>query len=217
MGLGRDTSPKTYLKLNTKEEKPVFKVYEKDANTGKYAHTQNEQTVSGYFKSIKFMDNEYEGTVSKRMALTISDNGMDYVIDSSLSQTCRSIINTLCSYAELGFVEIRLATRTYNSKIYPAVYLSVNGDDKPKWKLSIDEQKELTHVTEKRNGTKDYDFFDLNNKLMELAASLKPAEANELNSAASAMNKAGEELDSYMKAANTPAQITPEEEDDLPF
>ena len=93
MGLGRDNSPRTYLKLNTKD-KPVFKIYTKDEGTGKYVCTQEETYVSGYFKSISFQDNTYDGVTTKRMNLTISDQGVDYVIESSLSMTCRSIMNT---------------------------------------------------------------------------------------------------------------------------
>jgi len=218
MGLGRDNTPRTYLKLNTKD-KPVFKIYTKDASTGKYVCTQEETFVSGYFKSISFQDNTYDGVTTKRMNLTIADQGVDYVIESSLSMTCRSIMNTLCSVPELGMISISLATRTYEGKDYPAVYLDVNGDKKPRWALSMDEQKELIEVTKKKNGTIERDFFDLNNKLMEMCANLKPLSTNVLDGGVA------ESMDAQMGGTYTPETFVPpvvasqeeEEDDQLPF
>lgn len=215
MGLGKDTTPRTYLKLNTKQEKPVFKVYQRNAKSGKFEHTQDEIAVSGYFKSIKFVDNEYEGVTTKRMNLTLTDKGMDYVIDSSLSMTCRSIINTLCSYPEIGFVEVTLSSVESNGKRYPRVYLNVNGDTKPEWKLSIEEQRELTEVIEKKNGTKEYDFYDLNSKLIQLASVLKPLESNTLDGGSS-FEEAESSTSGFMEA-QAETQKLQEEDDDLPF
>ena len=217
MGLGRDNTPRTFLKLNTKD-KPVFKIFTKDAGTGKYTCTQEETFVSGYFKSISFLDNTYEGVTTKKMNLTITDQGIDYVIESSLSMTCRSIMNTLCSVPELGMISISLSTRSYEGKDYPAVYLNINGDKLPKWSLNMDEQKALIEVTKKKNGTIERDFFDLNVKLMEMCASLKPLSTNVLDGGIA------ESMDSQMEGTYTPepfvekkAVQVEEEEDDLPF
>lgn len=216
MGLGRDNSPKTYLKLNTKEEKPVFKVYEKNAETGKYQHTQSETFVSGYFKSIKFQINEFKGEQTEVFNLTITDNGMDYVIESSLSMVGRGILNTLSSYTELGLIKISLATRNKDGKSFPTAYLTINGDDRPKWKLSIEEQMNLTKVTKLRDRT-DYDRFELHEKLKELCSQLKPAEDNILNTVSPELKQAAEEADNFIKAATKQKEEVPYEDDDLPF
>jgi len=216
MGLGRDNSPKTYLKLNTKEEKPVFKVYEKSAETGKYQHTQSETFVSGYFKSINFQVNEYKGETTEVFNLTITDDGMDYVIESSLSMVGRGILNTLSSYTELGLIKISLATRSKDGKSYPTAYLTINGDDRPKWKLSVEEQMNLTKVTKLRDRT-DYDRFELHEKLKEMCSQLKPAEDNILNTVSPELKKAAEEADSFIKAATKQKEEVPYEDDDLPF
>lgn len=216
MGLGRDNSPKTYLKLNTKEEKPVFKVYEKSAETGKYQHTQSETFVSGYFKSINFQINEFKGETTEVFNLTITDNGMDYIIESSLSMVGRGILNTLCSYTELGLIKISLATRTKDRKSFPTAYLTINGDDRPKWKLSIEEQMELTKVTKLRDRT-DYDRFELHEKLKELCSHLKPAEDNILNTVSPGLKQAAEQADNFIKEATKKKEEVPYEDDDLPF
>tara|TARA_R100000995_G_scaffold18458_1_gene7539 strand:- start:3832 stop:4491 length:660 start_codon:yes stop_codon:yes gene_type:complete len=219
MGLGRDNSPKTYLKLNTKEEKPVFKVYEKSAETGKYQHTKNETFVSGYFKSINFQVNEYKGETTEVFNLTITDDGMDYVIESSLSMVGRGILNTLCSYTELGLIKISLATRSKDRKSFPTAYLTINGDDRPKWKLSVEEQMDLTKVTKLRDRT-DYDRFELHEKLKEMCSQLKPAEDNILNTVSPELKQAAEEVDSFLKSKPLQAkkeQPSYEEDDDLPF
>jgi hypothetical protein len=216
MGLGRDNSPKTYLKLNTKEEKPVFKVYEKSAETGKYQHTQSETFVSGYFKSINFQINEFKGETTEVFNLTITDDGMDYVIESSLSMVGRGILNTLSSYTELGLINISLATRSKDGKSYPTAYLTINGDDRPKWKLSVEEQMNLTKVTKLRDRT-DYDRFELHEKLKEMCSQLKPAEDNILNTVSPELKKAAEEADSFIKAATKQKEEVPYEDDDLPF
>tara|TARA_R100001463_G_scaffold28613_1_gene65547 strand:- start:7568 stop:8221 length:654 start_codon:yes stop_codon:yes gene_type:complete len=217
MGLGRDNSPKTYLKLNTKEEKPVFKVYEKNAETGKYQHTQSETFVSGYFKSINFQVNEYKGDKTEVFNLTITDDGMDYVIESSLSMVGRGILNTLSSYTELGLIKISLATRSKDGKSFPTAYLTINGDDRPKWKLSIEEQMNLTKVTKLRDRT-DYDRFELHEKLKELCSNLKPAEDNILNTVSPELKQAAEEADKFIKsAAETKKEEVSYDDDDLPF
>ncbi len=216
MGLGRDNSPKTYLKLNTKEEKPVFKVYEKSAETGKYQHTQSETFVSGYFKSINFQINEFKGETTEVFNLTITDDGMDYVIESSLSMVGRGILNTLSSYTELGLIKISLATRSKDGKSYPTAYLTINGDDRPKWKLSVEEQMNLTKVTKLRDRT-DYDRFELHEKLKEMCSQLKPAEDNILNTVSPELKQATEEADSFIKAATKQKEEVPYEDDDLPF
>jgi hypothetical protein len=216
MGLGRDNSPKTYLKLNTKEEKPVFKVYEKSAETGKYQHTQSETFVSGYFKSINFQINEFKGETTEVFNLTITDDGMDYVIESSLSMVGRGILNTLSSYTELGLIKISLATRSKDGKSYPTAYLTINGDDRPKWKLSVEEQMNLTKVTKLRDRT-DYDRFELHEKLKEMCSQLKPAEDNILNTVSPELKQAAEEADSFIKAATKQKEEVPYEDDDLPF
>ncbi len=219
MGLGRDNAPKTYLKLNTKEEKPVFKVYQKNAETGKYQHTQSETFVSGYFKSINFQVNEYKGDKTEVFNLTITDDGMDYVIESSLSMVGRGILNTLSSYPELGLIKISLATRSKDGKSFPTAYLTINGDDRPKWKLSIEEQMELTKVTKLRDRT-DYDRFELHEKLKEMCSQLKPAEDNILNTVSPELKQAAEEVDNFLKSKpleTKKEEPSYEEDDDLPF
>jgi len=217
MGLGRDNSPKTYLKLNTKEEKPVFKVYEKSAETGKYQHTQSETFVSGYFKSIKFQINEFKGEQTEVFNLTITDNGMDYIIESSLSMVGRGILNTLSSYTELGLINISLATRNKDGKSYPTAYLTINGDDRPKWKLSVEEQMNLTKVTKLRDRT-DYDRFELHEKLKEMCSQLKPAEDNILNTVSPELKQTATEVDAFLKLKREEKkEEVPYEDDDLPF
>ena len=220
MGLGRDNAPKTYLKLNTKEEKPVFKVYEKNAETGKYQHTQSETFVSGYFKSINFQIDEFKGETTEVFNLTLTDDGMDYVIKSSLSMVGRGILNTLCSYPELGLVKISLATRSKEGKSFPTAYLTINGDDRPKWKLSIEEQMELTKVTKLRDRT-DYDRYELHQKIKEMCSILKPAEDNILNTVSPELKKAGKQVGDYLKSQTLETKKEEpsyyEEDDDLPF
>ena len=79
-----------YLNLNTKNV-PVFIWKPKDGEM------QTFSKVEGDFVSCSFFDNEYEGEVTRKMDLILRDGDEDYYIQSSLSATCRSILNTLAS------------------------------------------------------------------------------------------------------------------------
>jgi hypothetical protein len=213
MGLGKNTNPRTFLKLKTpKEQKPIFSVIGKDEASGKWVEVKQETSVSGYFTSFKIVDNEYNGKVSKKVLITLTDQGHDYVVDGFLNNVSRGIINNLASVeGGLGFVELSLGL---NKSGYSTCYVTANDNNRLDWKLSWEEQKPLIEVIEKKDGSKERDYFDLDKKMIELAEGLKPLETNALDSQGTGYSAPTSELDTHMAAP----QITPEEEDDeLPF
>lgn len=150
-----------YLNLNTKNV-PVFIWKPKDAEM------QTFSKVEWDFVSCSFFDNEYEGEVTRKMELILRDGDEDYYIQSSLSSTARSILNTLAS-CENGVG--RVAISVYEKEWKKRAFVTVDGQ-KVWWKLSIDEQNALIKEVWVVKGKKVVDLSDLEAKLESLCVRL---------------------------------------------
>lgn len=150
-----------YLNLNTKNV-PVFIYKPKDWEM------QTFSKVEGDFVSCSFFDNEYEWEVTRKMELILRDGEEDYYIQSSLSSTCRSILNTLASCEDgVG----RVAISVYEKEWKKRAFVTVDGE-KIGWKLSIEEQNKLIKEVWVVKGKKVVDLSDLEAKLESMCTRL---------------------------------------------
>lgn len=150
-----------YLNLNTKNV-PVFIRKPKDGEM------QTFSKVEGDFVSCSFFDNEYEGEVTRKMDLILRDGDEDYYIQSSLSATCRSILNTLASCEDgVG----RVAISVYEKEGKKRAFVTVDGE-KVGRKLSIEEQNALIKEVWIVKGKKVVDLSDLEAKLEQMCIRL---------------------------------------------
>ena len=150
-----------YLNLNTKNV-PVFIWKPKDAEM------QTFSKVEWDFVSCSFSDNEYEGKVTRKMELILRDGDEDYYIQSSLSATCRSILNTLASCEDgVGRVSISVYEKEWKKRAFVTVDWEKVG-----WKLSIEEQNKLIKEVWVVQGKKVVDLTELEQTLEGLVTKL---------------------------------------------
>ena len=209
MAIGKNETPRTFVKLKTKGDKPSFDVMKKNGE-GKWEVAISETYIDGFFKSLRFIDHEYEGKKSKKIQLILHDQGMDYIIESFFSSVSRGILNTLAAAKEIGFLKLQLAVKDG----YPRCYVEVNGNNRPEWALEWADQKVLIEVIKKKDGSVEKDYFDLNKKLMEICEEVKPLESNMLDSISSPEE---EETPNIYKEPVVESSIEEEEDDGLPF
>jgi len=150
-----------YLNLNTKNV-PVFIRKPKDWEM------QTFSKVEWDFVSCSFYDNEYEGEVTRKVELILRDWDEDYYIQSSLSATCRSILNTLASCEDgVG----RVAISVYEKEGKKRAFVTVDWE-KVGRKLSIEEQNALIKEVWIVKGKKVVDLSDLEAKLEQMCVKL---------------------------------------------
>lgn len=150
-----------YLNLNTKNV-PVFMHKPKDWEI------QTFSKVDWDFVSCSFFDNEYEWEVTRKMELILRDWEENYYIQSSLSSTCRSILNTLASCEDGVW---RVSISVYEKEGKKRAFVTVDWE-KVWWKLSIEEQNALIKEVWVVKWKKVVDLSELESKLESLCVVL---------------------------------------------
>ena len=143
-----------YLKLNTKNV-PVFIWKPKDWEA------QTFSKVEWDFVSCSFFDNEYEWETTRMMQIILRDWDENYYIQSSLSQTARSILNTLASCKDWVW---RVSISVYEKEWKKRAFVLVDGERV--WrKYSIEEQNKLIKEIGTVKGKKVVDMSELETAL----------------------------------------------------
>lgn len=115
---------------------------------------------------------EYEGVERQTMKLLfIDDTGTYYQLDSSYTGLTRSLINTLLGYIdaqkEKGITkwEMNLELSLYINKAnYKQLWIKVNWE-RGNWRWDIEAQRAMIETITKKNGTKENDYFEYDEKL----------------------------------------------------
>lgn len=155
-----------YLQLNTKNV-PVFIWKPKDAEM------QTFSKVEWDFVSCTFFDNEFEWEVTRKMELILRDWEEDYYIQSSLSSTARSILNTLASCEDGVW---RVSISVYEKEWKKRAFVTIDWE-KVWWKLSIEEQNALIKEVGVVKGKKVVDLSELESKLEWFCTRLHPKQS----------------------------------------
>ena len=131
-----------------------------------------ETTFTGKLVKITADSYEYEGVPRQTMKLLfIDDTNTYYQLDSSYTGLTRSLINTLLGYIDAQKAngvtkgELNLELSLYINKAnYKQLGIKVNGE-RGNWRWDIDAQRKMIETIVKKNGTKENDYFEYDDKL----------------------------------------------------
>lgn len=114
---------------------------------------------------------EFEWTQRSTVKMLFVDAGENYQLDIALNSVSRGIINTILWYIDAKKKlwatnwKLDLEISLYmNKDNFKSVGLYINGE-RGNWRFSWEEQKAMITSIEKKNGTKENDYFDYDEKL----------------------------------------------------
>lgn len=138
------------FKLKTKNvEKPYFEV--KSKVDGKWTVLPEQPTnVSGNLVKLELAQDEYEGNVSDKAKIYLSDNERNetYLLDLYFTFATRSLFNSLLSLESFDNLKVSVYNTKPNDqgKVFAAVSLR-QGDTRIDWKYGKDETPTTKRVT----------------------------------------------------------------------
>lgn len=131
-----------------------------------------DSTFEGKLVRISPSEYEYEGTMRQTMKLLFVDSSAEYYqLDSSYNSISRWLLNTLLGYIDTmkwmgktkGKVQLEMSLYL-NKEWYKQMGIRINGE-RGQWRWSIDEQRSMIETIVKKNGAKENDYFEYDEKL----------------------------------------------------
>lgn len=131
-----------------------------------------DSTFEGRLIKISPDEYEYEGTMRQTIKFLFIDDAHEYYqLDISYNNLSRSLVNTLLGYVDnmkeqkLSHSKIILELSLYiNKENFKQMWIKINGE-RGKWRWDYETQKTMIETIVKKNGTKENDYFEYDEKL----------------------------------------------------
>lgn len=134
-----------------------------------------DSTFEGRLVKVSPDEYEYEGAMRQTIKLLFVDATAEYYeyyqLDTSYNSLSRSLINSLLGYIDSlkeqwhnkGKLDLELSLYI-NKENYKQMWIKVNGE-RGKWRYDIEAQRKMIETIVKKNGTKENDYFEYDEKL----------------------------------------------------
>lgn len=132
-----------------------------------------ESTFEGKLIKISPSEYEYEGIMRQTIKLLFIDESHEYYqLDIAFNNLSRWLINSLLWFIKKqskkakGIILLELSLYI-NKENYKQMGIKINWE-RAEWFFSIEEQKNMIETITKKNGTKENDYFEYDEKLKSL-------------------------------------------------
>lgn len=131
-----------------------------------------DSTFEGRLVKVSPDEYEYEWAMRQTIKLLFVDATAEYYqLDTSYNSLSRSLINSLLGYIDSlkeqwhnkGKLDLELSLYI-NKENYKQMWIKVNGE-RGKWRYDIEAQRKMIETIVKKNGTKENDYFEYDEKL----------------------------------------------------
>lgn len=131
-----------------------------------------DSTFEGRLVKVSPDEYEYEGAMRQTVKFLFVDATAEYYqLDTSYNSLSRSLINTLLGYIDTlkeqwhnnGKLDLELSLYI-NKENYKQMWIKINWE-RGKWRYDIEAQRKMIETITKKNGTKENDYFEYDEKL----------------------------------------------------